>query len=115
MLRREGACVEDLGQARAPQGLRNCIQNIAARADCLLDTGESFASQVRNPRLAREIAVIIALARNNAARLRVEDPLQGGGRTRKPLALFITLATLLRSLRRSTPTMQRRSLDDAGA
>ena len=115
MLRREGARVEDLGQARATQGLRNCIQNLAARADRLLDTGESFAPQIRNPRLAREIAVIIALARNNAARLRVEDPLQGGGRTRRPQALFITLATLLRTLTRNTPTLQRRTLDDAGA
>lgn len=115
MLRREGARVEDLGQPRASQGLRNCIQNLATRADHLLDVGESFAMQIRNPRLAREVAVIIALARNNAARLRVEDPLQGGGRTRKPQALFITLATLLRSLTRHGPTMQRRTLDDAGA
>ena len=115
MLRREGVRVEDLGQARATQGLRNCIQVLAARADGLLDTGESLATHIRNPRLAREIAVIIALARNNAARLRAEDPLQGGGRTRKPQALFITLATLLRSLTRTTPTMQRRTLDDAGA
>ena len=115
MLRRAGARVEDLGQARATQGLRNCIQVLAARADGLLDTGESLATHIRNPRLAREIAVIIALARNNAARLRAEDPLQGGGRTRKPQALFITLATLLRSLTRTTPTMQRRTLDDAGA
>ena len=115
MLRREGACVEELGKARATQGLRNCIQMLAARADRLLDTGESVATQVRNPRLAREIAVIIALARNNAARLRVEDPLQGGGRTRRPQALFITLATLLRTLTRNTPTLQRRTLDDAGA
>ena len=114
MLRREGGCIEDLGQARASQGLRNCIQMLADRADRLLDTGESFATQIRNPRLAREIAVIIALARNNAARLRVEDPLQGGGRTRRPQALFITLATLLRSLTRTTPTLQRRTLDDAG-
>jgi len=115
MLRREGACVEELGEARASQGLRSCIQMLADRADRLLDTSESFATQVRNPRLAREIAVIIALARNNATRLRVEDPLQGGGRTRKPQVLFITLATLLRSLTRGTPTMQRRTLDDAGA
>ena len=55
------------------------------------------------------------LARNNAARLRVEDPLQGGGRTRKPQALFITLTALLRSLTRNAPTLQRRTLDDAGA
>ena len=114
MLRREGARVEDLGQARATQGLRNCIQNLADRADRLLDSGEEFTTQIRNRRLAREIAVIIALARNSAARLRVEDPLQGGGRTRKPQALFITLATLLRSLTRTTPTLQRRTLDDAG-
>ena len=115
MLKREGASVAELGQARASLGLRNCIQNLAERADRLLDTGESFAAHIRNPRLAREIEVIIALARNNAARLRVEDPLQGGGRTRKPQALFITLATLLRSLTRSTPSAQGRTLDDAGA
>ncbi len=115
MLRREGACVEDLGRERASQGLRNCIQNIAARADCLLDAGESFATQIRNQRLAREIAVIIALARNNANRLRVEDPLQGGGRTRRPQAFFITLSTLLRMLTRNSLAPQKRRFDDAGA
>ena len=114
LLARTGACVEDLGAASASKGLRNAIHELAARADHLLDMGEGLATQVRNRRLAREIEVIIALARNNVARLRVEDPLQGGGRTRKPKALFITLATLLRSLSRRTPANEKRTADDTG-
>jgi len=106
ILTREGAAVEELGEARASQPLRRAIATLAMRADHLLDTGNSLASHIRDRRLAREIAVIVALARNNAARLRVEDPLQGGGRTGKPQALFITLATLLRSIHRRTGAPQ---------
>jgi len=100
ILTREGAAVEELGEARASQPLRRAIATLATRADHLLDTGHGLASHIRDRRLAREIDVVVALARNNTARLRVEDPLQGGGRTGKPQALFITLATLLRSIHR---------------
>ena len=115
MLAREGARVEELGAAAASQPLRNTIQNLAARADHLLDMGDRLGGQIKDRRLAREIAVIIALARHNAARLRVEDPLQGGGRTRKSKALLIMLATLLRSLAPHGSASERRTLDDAGA
>lgn len=113
-LTREGACVEDLGATSANKPLRNAIHQLAARADHLLDMGEGLASQVSDWRLAREIEVIVALARNNAARLRVEDPLQGGGRTRKPKALFITMATLIRALCTAPPAKDRRTADDTG-
>ena len=114
LLARKGACVEDLGATSASQTLRTTIQELAARADHLLDMGEGLAMQVNNRRLAREIEVIIALARNNVARLRVEDPLQGGGKTNKPKALFITLATLLRSLSRRAPPHDKRTAYDPG-
>ena len=114
LLARKGAHVEDLGAASASQALRAAIQELAARADHLLDMGEGLATQVGNRRLAREIEIIIALARNNVARLRVEDPLQGGGRTRRPKALFITIATLLRSLSHSAGANDKRTADDTG-
>ena len=115
LLAREGASVEDLGAASASPPLRKAIQNLAARADQLLDTGEQLSAQVQDRHLAREIEVIIALARNNVARLRVEDPLQGGGRTRKPQALLIAIATLLRSLSQRTVAPDKRMADDTGA
>ena len=106
--------MEDLGATSANKPLRNTIHHLAARADHLLDMGENLASQVSDWRLVREIEVIVALARNNVARLRVEDPLQGGGRTRKPKALFITMATLIRSLCTASPTKDKRTADDTG-
>ena len=111
-LRREGACVEHLSATSATAPLLNTIHQLAARADQLLDMGEGLATQVSDWRLAREIEVIMALARNNVARLRVEDPLQGGGRTRKPKALFITMATLIRSLCIAHTDKDKRTADD---
>jgi squalene synthase HpnC len=114
MLARDGACVDDLGAARATEALRRTIGNLAERAEQLLDTGESLATRITDPRLAREIAVIVALARSNVARLKVEDPLQGGGRTHRTQALLITVTTLLRSWSKK-PHLDKRTADDAGA
>lgn len=115
LLARNGASVEDLGAQKVSPGLRKAIDNLAQRADELLDIGEDLSSQVRDKHLAREIEVIVALARNNVARLRVEDPLQGGGRTSKPRALLIALSTLLRSMSRPGATLQNGVANDSGA
>jgi squalene synthase HpnC len=114
LLAREGACVEELGAKQASRALRNAIQHLNTRADQLLQMGTGLASQVKSRGLAREIEVITALARSNVARLRVEDPLQGGGRTRKPRALLITLATLIRSVSGRYTAHDKRTAYDPG-
>ncbi len=115
VLARNGAHVEDLAAQSASPGLRKAIDNLAQRADELLDQGEALSTLVNDSHLAREVEVIVALARNNVARLRAEDPLQGGGRTSKPRALYIALATLLRSLSRPNSSLQKGTANDAGA
>jgi squalene synthase HpnC len=115
MLAHNGACVEDLARDKASPALRKTIADLALRADQLLDAGEALAPLLSDRHLAREVEVIVALARANVARLRAEDPLQGGGRTSKPRAIFIGLATLLRSLARPCPSLQRGAAHDAGA
>lgn len=115
MLDRNGAKVEDLAEDHASPGLRKTINALCDRADELLGTGDALVPLISDRCLAREIEVIIALARHNVARLRVEDPLQGGGRTSKPRALYIALATVLRSLSRPCPSLQKGAAHDAGA
>lgn len=114
LMDREGARVEDLGAQRATSALRATILDLANRANVLLDKGEGLSAQISNPRLTREVQVIVALARNNIARLRVEDPLQNGGRTSRPSAFLITLATLLRSLSPRANPCSKRTADDTG-
>jgi squalene synthase HpnC len=115
LLAQMGASVEDLGAPRASAPLLAAIRTLATRADQLLDTGAPLAAQVKDRRLSREIAVIMALARNNVRKLRVEDPLQGGCRTSKPQGLVITLATLLRRARPDPVHLQEKVPHDAGA
>ena len=114
LMTHEGARVEDLGAHRATNALRAVILTLTNRADDLLDRGEAITAQIRNARLAREIQVIVALARNNVVKLRREDPLQDGGRTSKSSALLITLATLLRSLSPRANPLHKRTADDTG-
>ena len=115
MLERNGSGVDDLAMNEASDGLRRTITALCDRTDELLEAGEALPQQLRDRCLAREVEVIIALARNNVARLRIEDPLQGGGRTSKPRTLSIALATLLRSLSRPCPSLQKGPAHDAGA
>ncbi|MEM6487745.1 MAG: squalene synthase HpnC [Pseudomonadota bacterium] len=56
-------------------GLRAVIDRCLDGTDALLDRAAPLARQVRSRRLAAEIAVIQALARRLAGRLRREDPL----------------------------------------
>ncbi len=114
LLVKNAASVEDLGARQASDRIRAAITTLAAQAGQLLDVGEHLSAQVKDARLAREIAVIIALARNNVKKLRVEDPLQGGGRTGKAEALYIAFATLLREQRQRATTPSERNADDVG-
>ena len=71
----EGIGVEALDAPRASPALRRVLDGLLDRTDALLDASRSFASRIRNRRLAWDVAVIQRLAEGLAARLRKRDPL----------------------------------------
>jgi squalene synthase HpnC len=70
-----GASVEDLGRPAAPPALRECLRNLADRTGLLLETSASFSGQIRDFRLAMEVAVIHSLARRLVWILIARDPM----------------------------------------
>ena len=74
-LKEKGATVEALGEPRSPSGLRAAIVALAKRNAWLLEQSRPFASQIRNPRLALEVALIQRLAEDLNSRLMQRDPL----------------------------------------
>jgi squalene synthase HpnC len=70
-----GARVEELGAGRATPGLRAAIAATARRTRGLLEQSAPFASQIRDRRLAAEVAAIQRLAESLVARLETHDPL----------------------------------------
>ena len=59
----------------APPALREVIRNLAQRTAGLLAASRIFCHQIRDPRLAAEVAVIQALAEDLNLRLMEQDPL----------------------------------------
>src|SRR6202034_4518099 len=57
-----GASVEQLGQARAPAPLLQCLHSLAARTEGLLNDSKSLGGEVRDFRLGLEISVIQSFA-----------------------------------------------------
>lgn len=74
-LAQAGLDVAALGADRATPALRGVFADLARRTDELLDEGAPLALMVHDPRLAMEIATIVALARRLVALLRTRDPL----------------------------------------
>jgi len=70
-----GASVEQLGEARAPAPLLQCLQSLAARNEALLDESKSLAAEVKDFRLGLEISVIQSFADRIVRLLKVRDPL----------------------------------------
>ena len=75
LLARAGARVEDLGGERATPGLKAAIGECARLTQGLLQQSARFARDIRDKRLAMEVAAIQALAERLCARLRTADPL----------------------------------------
>jgi squalene synthase HpnC len=74
-LAKHGASVSDLGAAVATPALRATIRALAMRTDDLLARSAGFASQIRDRRLAVEVAIIHRLAVSLNERLKRRDPL----------------------------------------
>ena len=89
VLARHDARVEDLGAAVATPQLRAAIVELATRTDALLEQSAGFARQIRDRRLAAEVAIIHRLAVSLNARLKRRDPLSERVHHRAPEALGI--------------------------
>lgn len=70
-----GLRVEDLSADRATPELRAIIAGLARRTRGLLDRSAGFAGQIRDRRLAAEVAIIQRLAESLCDRLETRDPL----------------------------------------
>jgi hydroxysqualene synthase len=75
ILARHGASVAMLGAASAPSALRGALAEIARRAGELAARGAALIPNIKDLRLAAEIAAIQALARRLAGDLERLDPL----------------------------------------
>jgi squalene synthase HpnC len=75
LMAREGVTEADLAAPAASPGLRRLIAELARRTQALLAAGRPLATQVRDPRLRLEVAVIQRLAEDLAAKLIARDPL----------------------------------------
>ncbi len=70
-----GASAEQLGEARAPVPLLQCLHSLAARTKNLLEESKSLSAEVKDFRLGLEISVIQAFADKIVRLLQVRDPL----------------------------------------
>jgi len=75
ILRASGATAEDLGRPAATPALLAAIRQCAARTRDLLARSRGFAREIRDRRLALEVAVIQRLAEDLVDRLSHQDPL----------------------------------------
>jgi squalene synthase HpnC len=70
-----GATVDDVGRPSATPALRGVIVSMARKTGELLDVSRPFARQIKDARLAYEVALIQRLAEDLTARLIAHDPL----------------------------------------
>jgi phytoene/squalene synthetase len=97
MLAAAGAAVDDLGADRASPALRSVIVEMAQRTLVLLKQSSVFSSQIRDKRLAVEVAIIQRLAESLTRRLITHDPLSERVHHRKlEMAGLAALAALKR-------------------
>ena len=70
-----GVDIDDLAKPQATPKLRKILVDLAARAETLLAQSAGFAAQIKDHRLALEVAVIHRLAVSLTLRLKRFDPL----------------------------------------
>lgn len=75
MLAAAGVSVEELGADRASPALRSVIVEMAQRTLVLLKQSSVFSGQIKDKRLAVEVAIIQRLAESLTRRLITHDPL----------------------------------------
>jgi phytoene/squalene synthetase len=95
-----GASVEALAQPQASPALRTCLADLAGRSLNLLADSRPLPMQVRDTRLALEIAVIQAYAQRLAGLLAARDPLSENVHLGKAQFAGIGLIALIGGLAR---------------
>lgn len=88
----EGLGVEVLESAASPPGLRRVLDRLLDATGALLADARRFAREVRDPRLALEIAAIHALAEKLVEELRRRDPLASRVKLSRPRMALVGLA-----------------------
>ena len=99
-LARHGAAVEDLGAAKASPALSAVIRELNEGCAGLLRESSVFPVQIKDGRLALEVAVIQSLAESLVRKLRTADPLSDRVHATKPEALVAAGSGILRTLLR---------------
>jgi squalene synthase HpnC len=89
-----GITVEELGKPQASPALLSVIRKLAERTSELLWESAKFSSQIRDARLALEVAVIQRLAEDLTKRLLSRDPLKDNVHHSKAQAGMLALASL---------------------
>ena len=87
-----GLTVDALAAPRATPALMRCIRDLAARTGTLLDESRPFALQIKDRRLAMEVAAIQSLAERLVGVLRTRDPLSERVHLSKPQMLMTGLS-----------------------
>jgi phytoene/squalene synthetase len=94
-----GVTVKDLRADRASPALKRVIADLARRTQKLLREASPFANQIRDARLALEVAVIQRLADDLVRRLMQRDPLRERVHHRKSDLLPLLLQATARFVR----------------
>ena len=112
MLATAGATTEMLGAAYATPQLLNCLHKLTDRTQAYFDASPSLAGEIKDTRLACEVAAIDSLARKLLVILKQRDPLKDKVHLRKGAMIATMISavagTLIRRLG-SGSAMQRRS------
>ena len=95
-LAKAGSRVEELREPRATPQLLACLHGLADRTGAMLEAGSDLPRQIKDRRLALEIAAIVKLARHFVQLLRTRDPLSENVRLGK-----LGVATVGRAWRRA--------------
>jgi len=95
MLTAAGLDIDILAAPRSPPALRAVITAMATECEALLRRSRPFARQLRDGRLAMEVAVIQRLAEDLTARLKTGDPLAERIAHSKPRAAGIALGAMI--------------------
>lgn len=98
LLRKHGATLAMLGEAKAAPPLRSALRDLAVLNGALVSHGRTFSPQVRDWRLRLETAVIGQLAAKLNTRLMKRDPLSEPVHLSKPGAAWQALLGIGASL-----------------
>ncbi len=98
VLRTNCAEASALGAPRASAGLRSAIVGLAQRTAGLLGHSREFSAQIKDRRLAFEVAVIQTLAERLVHLLQVRDPLCQPVHLAKPAVAALGLFGILRGM-----------------